>query len=100
MTRLGQVAGGWARTVAATQPSQRPAGPATPAGSRARAPDRSGYRGTVPAAEKASSPVFEAFAADVLTRYPQVSRGSLFGMPCLTIGGKAFAGSYAGAAGR
>jgi hypothetical protein len=50
----------------------------------------------MPAADKASTPAYEAFAADLLARAPGVSPGSLFGMPCLKVAGKAFAGSYAG----
>ena len=34
--------------------------------------------------------------AGVVLRHDAVAPGALFGMPCLTLGGKAFAGSYDG----
>jgi len=50
----------------------------------------------MPNPDKASHPAYEAFAADVQARHPSVVPGALFGMPSLTLGGKAFAGAYAG----
>jgi len=50
----------------------------------------------MPAAEKEPSPQYRAFAADTLARLPDVAEGSMFGMRCLKLGGKAFAGGYAG----
>lgn len=50
----------------------------------------------MPNPKKATSPEFEAFAESYLADRPDVSRGSLFGMPSLKLGKKAFAGSYDG----
>jgi hypothetical protein len=47
-------------------------------------------------AAKASSAHFEAFAADVVLFHDHIDQGALFGMPCLRVHGKAFAGSYDG----
>lgn len=50
----------------------------------------------MPKPKKATSPEFEAFVAEYLTAHADVARGSLFGMPSLKLGRKAFAGSYDG----
>ncbi len=47
-------------------------------------------------AAKATSAHFEAFAADIVLFHDDIDQGSLFGMPCLRVHGKAFAGSYDG----
>jgi hypothetical protein len=47
---------------------------------------------------KASNPEWEALLEEVLAVHPEVSGGSMFGMPCAKAGGKAFMGSYEGAA--
>ena len=46
--------------------------------------------------KKATSPAFEAFATAYVATHPDVSRGSLFGMPSLKLGKRAFAGSFDG----
>lgn len=47
-------------------------------------------------AKKATTPKFEAFAVDLLTEFPDLEPGSLFGMPCLKAEGKAVLGSFDG----
>lgn len=46
--------------------------------------------------KKASTPDYEAFVKRYTARHPNVVCGSLFGMPCLKVGKKAFAGSFDG----
>jgi hypothetical protein len=43
----------------------------------------------MPNAKKATSPAYEALVADLLTEFPDLEPGALFGMPCLKSGGKA-----------
>ena len=45
---------------------------------------------------KGSSPQWEALLDEVLALHPEVSSGSMFGMPCAKAGGKAFMGSFEG----
>jgi len=45
---------------------------------------------------KATSAHYEAFVSDLVFRHDGIEAGSLFGMPCLKVRGKAFAGSYDG----
>jgi hypothetical protein len=47
---------------------------------------------------KASSPEWDALLEEVLAMHPDVSAGSMFGMPCAKAGGKAFMGSFDGGA--
>ena len=46
--------------------------------------------------QKVPSAEYQAFAADTLARLAEVAEGSLFGMRCLSVAGKAFAGGFAG----
>jgi len=48
----------------------------------------------MPNAKKATSPAYEALVADLLTEFPDLEPGALFGMPCLKSGGKAVLGSF------
>ena len=50
------------------------------------------------ATSKAGSPEWDALLEEVLALHPEVSAGSMFGMPCAKAGGKAFMGSFEGAA--
>lgn len=45
---------------------------------------------------RVASPRFDAFAADVVLRHDDIDEGDLFGMPCLRVRGKAFAGWHDG----
>ena len=47
---------------------------------------------------KASSPDWEGLLEEVLALHPEVSAGSMFGMPCAKANGKAFMGSFDGGA--
>ena len=47
-------------------------------------------------AKKERSKAYDAFVKRYLARHPQVAESSLFGMPALKAGGKAFAGSFDG----
>jgi hypothetical protein len=47
-------------------------------------------------AKKASSPEYETFVEEMLEVDSIVTRGAMFGMPCLKRSGKAFAGSFDG----
>ena len=53
---------------------------------------------TIVATSKAGSPEWDALLEEVLALHPEVSAGSMFGMPCAKAGGKAFMGSFEGAA--
>jgi len=44
---------------------------------------------------KGSTPAYEALADSVIARNGDVARSTMFGMPCLTVGGKACLGAYA-----
>lgn len=55
-----------------------------------------GKLGPMANAKKATSPAYEALANDLLTEFPDLESGSLFGMPCLKSGGKAVLGSFDG----
>jgi hypothetical protein len=48
------------------------------------------------ATQKASTPEWEALLEEVRVLHPEVSGGSMFGMPCAKAGGKAFMGSFGG----
>ena len=48
------------------------------------------------ATQKSSSPEWEALLDEVRALHPEVSAGSMFGMPCAKAGGKAFMGSFDG----
>ena len=48
--------------------------------------------------QKGSTPQWEALLEEVLAVHPEVSAGSMFGMPCAKAAGKAFMGSYDGGA--
>ena len=48
--------------------------------------------------KKVSSPAYEAFAEQLMVTNGDIESGSLFGMPCLKINGKAFVGSFDGGA--
>lgn len=50
----------------------------------------------MPNAKKSRSPSYDAFVVRYLKRHDDVAEGSLFGMPCLKAGTKAFAGSFDG----
>jgi len=50
----------------------------------------------MPNAKKSRSPAYDAFVERYLNRHADVAQGSLFGMPCLKAGSKAFAGSFDG----
>ena len=50
------------------------------------------------ATSEAGSPEWEALLEEVLAVHPDVSAGSMFGMPCAKAGGKAFMGSFDGGA--
>ena len=47
---------------------------------------------------KGSTPAWEHLVSDLVDENTDVARAAMFGMPCLKIGGKAFAGSYDGGA--
>jgi len=47
---------------------------------------------------KASTPQWERLLTEVLERYPDVTSGAMFGMPCAKVAGKAFMGSFDGGA--
>jgi hypothetical protein len=51
---------------------------------------------TVANEKKASSPAYEALAEELTATNGDTEPGSLFGMPCLKINGKAFVGSFDG----
>ncbi len=57
---------------------------------------RSDLIAAVPNDKKASTPEYEAFVKRYTARHEEVVCGSLFGMPCLKVGKKAFAGSFDG----
>ena len=46
--------------------------------------------------KKQSNPAFERLAVELSAASGEVSQGSLFGMPCLKLGKKAFLGAYDG----
>ena len=46
--------------------------------------------------KKTSSAEYEALADEVMSEYPDIETGSLFGMPCLKSAGKAALGSFDG----
>lgn len=46
--------------------------------------------------KKASSPLFEALVDELMKATPELSTGSLFGMPCLKANTKAVLGSFDG----
>ena len=46
--------------------------------------------------KKATSPAYDALVEDLLTEFPDLEPGSLFGMPCLKSAGKAALGSFNG----
>ena len=50
------------------------------------------------ATQKGSTPEWEALLEEVTALHPEVSGGSMFGMPCAKAGGKAFMGSFDGGA--
>ncbi len=50
----------------------------------------------MPTAKKASTPEYEAFANALAKKHPKVEPSAMFGMPCLKLAGKAFAGSFDG----
>lgn len=50
----------------------------------------------MPNSKKATSPAYEALVEDLLTEFPDLEPGSLFGMPCLKANGKAVLGSFDG----
>ena len=84
------------------RPDQKPGTPKTPAAkaaagrkaAAARAAAKDAATRTNPA--KAASAAYETFVAALVLRHEAVAPGALFGVPCLTVGGKAFAGSYDG----
>jgi hypothetical protein len=45
---------------------------------------------------KASTPEWEQLLASVQETHPEVTSGAMFGMPCATVAGKAFMGSFDG----
>jgi hypothetical protein len=51
---------------------------------------------TVANEKKASSPAYEALAEELTATNGDTEPGSLFGMPCLKVSGKAFVGSFDG----
>ncbi len=48
------------------------------------------------ATQKSSTPEWEALLEEVRALHPEVSGGSMFGMPCAKAGGKAFMGPFGG----
>ena len=50
----------------------------------------------MPNAKKVASPAYDALVEELLTTFPDLEAGSLFGMPCLKSAGKAALGSFDG----